>query len=123
MQKIDYVKIEVVVDGTTGAAVSATPINGRLLAVHVAYASGTNATTDVVIATEAHGGLPAQPILTLTNNATSGWYYPRATVVSTAAAAITNGFDALPLAGYVGVDVAQSTDTKTIAVTLVYEVR
>jgi hypothetical protein len=53
---------------------SGRPLNGKLVAVYFKYDVTPNAATDVVIATVNE---PAKTLLTLTNNVTSGWYYPR----------------------------------------------
>jgi hypothetical protein len=64
--------------GTTGSAagtaVSSYPIVGELLAAHIIYAGGTS-TEDVVVSTTA-GSIT---LLSLANNETTGWYFPRGT--------------------------------------------
>lgn len=97
-------------------------INGCLLAVYVAYAVTPNAATDVTIATV---NSPVKTLLTITDNATSGWYYPRYVVHSEAAAALTGtaGGDRTthPIDDYVSVTVAQGDNDQTVDVWLLYE--
>lgn len=111
----------VTVSGTTGSGDSPRPMNGELLAIHLDYASGTNATTDATITLIGDANLPAMTLLTVTDNATDGWYFPRAAAVNTSNSAITNSFVCLPLSGQVRLGLAQSTDTKTVTITVVYE--
>lgn len=118
--KIQSVSVDVVVDGVAGSA-NTPVIDGRLLAVHLDYESGTNATTDVTISRAAGDAIPAETLLTVSNNATSGWYRPRAGVVNSSGAAITGGYDTYGISGQLTVAAAQSTDTKTITATFVFE--
>lgn len=71
-------QLKVVCTGAAGTAAgaveSSSAITGLVQAVHIEY-SGAPATTDVVINGE---GPPDIPILTVSDNNTSGWYYPRA---------------------------------------------
>lgn len=75
----------------TANASTNNPISGRVAAVYVQYVGDPPAgTTDVVVKTT--GTSPAPPsvtILSLTDGATGGWFYPRAAVHSTAGAALT----------------------------------
>lgn len=78
--------------GNNGAATAnadtGVVISGRVVAIGVAYLdSPPAASTDVVVATKGANG-PAQTLLTLTNAATDGWFYPRVGTVSTAGAAM-----------------------------------
>lgn len=97
----------------TGSGTSSEPIMGELLAVYLDY-TGLPATTDVTLA---HIG-PARTLLTVSNNATDGWYTPRAPAVDTANTAITNSFTELPLAGQVSVSIAQGDPAGTVQATL-----
>jgi hypothetical protein len=118
---MEKVKLTLTVSGTTATATSTRPIMGELYAVGVEYASGTNATTDLTLKVVGNDGMPDLPLLTVADNATSGWYYPRGAAVNTSNSAITNSFVCLPLHGKIQANVAQSTDTKVITVTLLYE--
>lgn len=63
-------------------------ISGRIVAVGVVYLDSPPAgTTDAVIATKGNYG-PAQTILSISNAATNGWWYPRVGTHSTAGAAM-----------------------------------
>ena len=62
----------------TANADSTQPVSGWVLAVRVTYNDSPPGTTDATVATK--GASPAPPsltILSLANNATDGWYYPR----------------------------------------------
>ena len=118
---MEKVKLTLTVAGTTATATSTRPIVGELYAVGVEYASGTNATTDIVLKVVGNDSAPDLTLFTLNNNATSGWYYPRALPVTPAAVAFTDFGVCLPLHGFIQADVAGSTDTKVIVVTLLYE--
>jgi len=65
---------------------SARPLNGIVRGVYIDYQVTPNAATDVVLATT---NAPAKTVLTVTNNATDGWYYPHAIMQDDAAADVT----------------------------------
>lgn len=98
------------------------PLNGKLIAVYVEYAITPNAATDVTIATV---NSPAKTLLTLTNNVTSGWYYPRALVHDEAGTALTGtaGGDRTghPIDDHVKATVAQGDSDQTLDVWLYLE--
>lgn len=103
--------------------VSERPLNGCIKAIYVAYAVTPNAATDVTIATVKS---PVKTILTLTNNATSGWFYPRAIAQDDAGATIT--FDGtnevytdIPISDTVQVTVAQGDSDQTVDVWILLE--
>ncbi len=106
-----------------GSVTSSRPIAGRLLAVHADYSAGQAATTDLVIATT-HA--PVVTLLTLTDNKTDGWYYPRQQVCGATGTALTlDGtrimVEPVPICDYVSATVAQGDGTETVAVTLIVE--
>ena len=111
-------------DGSAaGSVTSSRPIAGRILAVHADYSAGQAATTDLVIATT-HA--PVVTILTLADNKTDGWYYPRVQVHGVTGTALTlDGTRALvepmPICDYVSATVAQGDGAETVAVTLIVE--
>lgn len=88
---------------TTGSAQTPRPVFGRLMAIYVDY-TGMPAGTDVTIKTK-HA--PIQTILTLTDNITDGWFYPRALLDSAAGADLAGVYDAMPIDDYLEVSVAQ----------------
>lgn len=112
------------VDGSaSGSAASQHPITGKVLAVHIGYSAGQNAGTDVVIAT---AGSPSMPILTRSDSAAAGWFFPRAGACSIIAAALTyDGTqpvqDYIPVSDYLAVNVDGGDDGETVDVTLIYE--
>jgi hypothetical protein len=115
---------------TTGSAGSATgnedteyAVNGKLYAVYLDYhASAPGATTDVTITqTEA----PSQTLLTVTDNATDGWYFPREAVCGNTGTGLTyDGTrtvnEAPPVVGYLTVAVAQSNALTNCVVAYLY---
>jgi hypothetical protein len=111
--------VTVTVAGSAGSAVgnadSRRPLNGRLIAVYLDYVTQA-ATADVTITTKK---APVKTLLTVTDSATDGWYYPRYVVHSEAAAALTgtSGGDRTehPLDDYINVAVAQSDAGSVIA--------
>ena len=103
-------------------------ISGLLLGVYVKYNDSPPAgTTDVTIATL--GTSPAPPtnaLLTLTNAATDGWFYPRVQVHSTAGAVATlDGtrpmLEAIPIHDFVKVTIAQANAADNVDVWLLLE--
>jgi hypothetical protein len=114
-------RISVTTTGAAGSAAGTTastrPVNGRLLAVYVDFTSQP-ATTDVTITSTG----PTQSLLTLTNVNTDGWYYPRVLLQGITGANLTTVYDALPIAAYVSVAVAQGDAiTDGVVVTLLVE--
>jgi hypothetical protein len=74
-------------DGSaTGNSTTEAIVRGKLHAVYLDYHASAPNTTDVTVAiVEAQ----AVTLLTVSNNATDGWYLPRGQVCSTAAAGLT----------------------------------
>lgn len=108
----------------TGSATTGKPLAGKLLAVHLDYSASMAATSDVTLTCTIQG--KALTLLTVSDNATDGWYFPRTQADSDAGAGLT--FDgtrvvpvAFPLAGYVSAAVAQANANDAAVVTLVYE--
>ncbi len=123
---IDLVTLSLTLSGTSGNVTSGSAVMGRILAIYLEYQSGTDAGTDVTIATAASSSLPANTILTITDSATSGWYYPRHQVHSNAGAALTldgtrANVDTVPVYDKLKISVAQSTTAKTITAYILYE--
>ena len=100
----------------TGSGTSSAPVMGELLAVYLDY-TDLPATTDVTLAHVT----PARTLLTVTNNATDGWYTPRASAVDSTNTAITGSFTEIPLAGYVTVTIAQGDPAGTVVATLLVD--
>jgi hypothetical protein len=113
-------RITVAVTGSAGSAggtATSRPIMGLLLAVHIDYTSQP-ATADVTVAS-AGSVYPAMPLLTVTNNATDGWYLPRRAACDPAGGALT-AYEVQPVADAVVVTVAQG-DPGSVVATLVFE--
>lgn len=110
--------VSVTVAGSAGSATGSgdtgRPVNGKVVGVYVDYTSQP-ATTDTTI-TDGQ----SQAILTLTNNNTDGWYYPRTQTDDTAGSAISAQYDFLYVDDYVTVAIAQG-DAGSVAVTLLVD--
>jgi len=112
-------------DGSaTGSYTTPGPVTGKVLGVHIDYSTAQAATTDVTIAT-VHA--PVTTILTVTDNKTDGWYYPRHQVHDSTGTALTlDGtrimVEPVAIEDQVTVSVAQADNTETVTVSLVIEV-
>lgn len=78
------------------------------------------ATTDVVV--DENIEAPPLPVLTVSNNNTSGWYYPRITLHDGSdGSAIVGPVDYQSVADYLGVAVAGANDNDALAVSVVWD--
>jgi hypothetical protein len=119
----------VTVTGATGGAGSATAnadtdiiVDGYIVAVYLEYTdSPPGASTDVII--EEANNSPAVSVLTVTNAATDGWFYPRAAAVNTAGSAITNSNEKIATSDYLNVSIAQANNDDGVTATIVWESR
>lgn len=100
-------------DGIDTAAYSR---QGWIEAIDVDYAGTADAGTDVVISCVSGPGRDLT-ILTLTNNKTDGWYYPRAVAHTPAGVAQTSYEVKIPFKGFLKLTVAQGGATVTDCVT------
>lgn len=93
-----------------GTVTSSAPVNGELLAYHVASnSSGT--------ATLAQATAPELTIASLTGGAGTAWYYPRVQGCNVGGTALSGVYDTLPLQGYVTFGInAAGTATVTLVV-------
>jgi len=112
----------------TNNANSTSPISGRIVGVYVKYNDSPPAgTTDVVISTKGTSPRPpSNTILTLTDSATAGWFYPRHMVHDEAGALYkwdgTNEvYEAVPVNDFINVSIAQANDADSIDVWLLFE--
>lgn len=105
--------------GTASAtANSSNVISGIIRGIHIEYVGTPPNTTDVTIA-----GItpPSQPILTVSNNATSGWFYPKALAIETDGSTISGGwYTDIVVNDKVSVSVAQANDDDSVIVTILY---
>lgn len=116
-------QVTVTAAGSAGAAVGSgeTPhvVDGIVRAVHLNYSASMAATSDVTIV-EANES-PAIQVLTVSNNATDGWYAPMAQAVNQSGAAITNQGAAIVARDSLTVSVAQANDGDSVVVTVVWD--
>lgn len=90
----------------TGSSVEAVPAC-RLVKVHLDYHASAPATTDVTIIFP--GNPASETILTVTNNATDGYYYPKTQDHDSSAAAVTGSYsDPVVHGGHIQIDIAQA---------------
>lgn len=105
---------------STATANTSVPIEGEILAIHLAYLDSPPAgTTDVTIA-EA-GPTPQQTILTVANAATDGWFYPMAQAKNTAATDISGMGRPLKTACNLSVTIAQANDGDGVTATIMWD--
>jgi hypothetical protein len=99
-------KITATTTGANGSAagenISESPLSGFIVGVYVDYTSQP-ATADVTIT---FPYAPTKTVLTLTNNATDGWYYPKVLAHDEAGVALTERIY-IPIDGYIKAAVAQ----------------
>lgn len=98
---------------------SPTRLIGRILGVYVKYNDAPPATTDVVIRTL--GTSPAAPsmnILTISNGATDGWFFPRTQIHTVAGAEIADQYDEMAIYDNINVSIAGANDGDSVDVWL-----
>lgn len=117
--------ITVTPTGSAGSAAGDSTHNlvasGIIRRLHIAYAASSAATTDVTISVVANGDIPALTILTVSDNATSGWYVPMHAIHTSAGAAIADQYDLVAICSRLKVAVAQADPDKTVTVTVLVE--
>lgn len=106
-----------------GTVTSTRPLNGYLVAVYIAYSVTPNAATDVTVQT---ANTPTKTMLTVTNNATDGWYYPREVADDPAGANVTYDgtneiYIMMPIDDYVSFTVAQGDSDQVTSVWVLLE--
>lgn len=110
-------ELKVTTDGSgAGTATAANLRQGFIEAINLDYAASADAGTDVTI-TSIEGPGQDLTILTVSNNKTDGWYYPR-TVAHTLAGVAQASYEIkVPFKGYLRLAVAQGGATVTDCVT------
>lgn len=77
---LDSVRLVETPTGSAGSAGvtldSPMRVDGKIHAVYIGLTTEPS-TIDITVKTKGNGSMPSQAILTLTNLAASGWYYPR----------------------------------------------
>lgn len=115
-------ELRITTDGSgAGTATAANSRQGFIEAVNIDYAASADAGTDVVISCVEGPGQDLT-ILTVSNNKTDGWYYPRVMSHSPAGAAQASYEIKVPFKGYLRLTVAQggATVTDCVAATIFY---
>jgi len=103
----------------TATARSSRMIKGLIRAVHLAYLDSPPAgTTDVTVA---GATAPAIPILTISNAATDGWFFPMHQADNNLGADITGMGTPVACDDYVAVTIAQANDADGVTATIIYE--
>lgn len=110
----------------TANSTTSNPIAGKVHAVYIQYLDSPPNTTDITIASSGNAH-PAMTILSVTDAATNGWWYPRAATHSTAGAAAlyagsgTAVNDRVAIADTVKVTIAQANAGDGVNVWLLVE--
>ena len=107
-----------VAGSATANASSTVKLHGRVQGIYVKYNDSPPAgTTDVTIKTVGTSAAPpSYNLLVLTDAATSGWFYPRVQVHTTAGAAIAAEYTPLLIADNVNVTIAQANAADNVDV-------
>lgn len=104
----------------TASAVSTNILIGHIRAVYLEYTDSPPASTcDVTIVENTNS--PAMSILTITDAATDGWFYPMAQADNQAGTDITNQGTPIPVMDYVKVTIAQVNNDDGVTVTIVWD--
>ena len=110
-------EVDVATTGAAGAAVGSGStdayVRGRILAVHLDYASSISSTTDITISQST----PPLDVLILTNNATDGWYYPAVEWHSSAGAGLST-YGQVYVADLLTITATQTTSGTAATVTI-----
>ncbi len=97
------------------------PLSGLVVGVYVRYNDSPPAgTTDITIAT-AGTNAPAVTILSVTDAATDGWFYPRVNIHNTSGAAQVTYWDYIPVDDTVNVKIEQANNSDSIDCWLLLE--
>lgn len=103
---------------STANTSTATRVVGEVKGIYIKYNDAPPAgTTDVTI--KAVGTAPAAPtynILQVSNAATSGWFYPRVQIHTTAGVAIADAYDGILVYDNINVAIAQANDGDSVDV-------
>lgn len=106
----------------TANASSPIRLNGKLLGVHIKYNDAPPAaTTDVTIKVAAATPNPEMTLLTISDAATDGWFYPAVQACDTAGAAIAGAYLPLIVDGFVNVKIDQANAGDNVDVLLLME--
>jgi hypothetical protein len=119
-------RITISATGATGGAGVATAtartgqmVKGTIRAVHLAYLDSPPAgTTDVTLEGST---TPKIPVLTITNAATDGWFFPMNQADNTAGADITNQGSPVAVEDYLDLTIAQANNADGITATIIWD--
>ena len=114
-------QLKVSTTGSDGVATGSSGVSvppSELVAVYLDYNGLAPATTDVTITSP---GNPASlTILTRSNSATDGWFYPKVQNHDNVAAAVTGSYSDPPIHGSIQIDLAQCDALTDALVATVY---
>ena len=116
----EKVEMKVSTAGAGGAASgSAQSIHteGRVIAVHVSYASNAPATTDLILRSADE---PNEVILSLANVSTTGWYQPRKAIHTSVGSVVADQYDHYPIYGPLHLTVSGSDALAQAAKATIY---
>ena len=107
---------------STGNSQEAVPPS-KLYAVYFDFHGSAPSSLDTILAAQGNSDVPAQTILTLTNNNTDGWFYPRRQIENSVGAQVTGAYEPFFIPGSLLLSVAQGDVLTDIVVAhLVLEV-
>lgn len=108
--------------GVATATATSSPVNGVIHAVHLAYQDSPPAGTTDVTLVEA-GTTPVQTILSISNAASDGWFYPMAqsNLNTATGSTITNQGVPIAVNRPLTLTIAQANNGDGVIATVVYE--
>jgi hypothetical protein len=103
----------------TASATTSRIVTGVIRAVHLAYTDTPPATTDVTIAEASQS--PAMSVLTVSNAAADGWFFPMAQADNQVGADISGMGTPIAVSDYLTVTIAQANDADGVVATIVWD--
>lgn len=108
----------------TANADTVIPIKGLIEAIRVEYNGSPPATTDLVIKTKGANAAPgSNTIMTLTDAAADGWFYPRHVIHDDAGSPVASTYTRIAVHDIINVLIDQANDGDSADVWIVYEAR
>jgi hypothetical protein len=104
----------------TATANTTTPVDGEIMGVHLAYLDAPPAATCDVTLVEA-GVSPAQTILSISNAATDGWFYPMQQAKNTAGTDISGMGREIYVSANLTLTIAQANNADGVTATILWD--